>query len=88
MEVRQIVIRLGSDQTERAFYTHDGETLTMTYFNGEPVELDGEPVTEKIGPEQVVAVAGILAKRIRKSFRGELVEGFSRRLEYPAAGIA
>lgn len=60
----------------------DGSILTMVFANGEPVLLDDEPVTEAVAPEHVEAVAKKLTRRIRKTFRGEIVEGFGRVLAY------
>lgn len=81
-EVRRVVTYLGPDQVAEGFYTFDGETLRMVFADGEPVTLDDEPVTETVMPEQVEAVAKKLTKRIRKAFRGEIVEGFGRALTY------
>lgn len=86
-EVKHVFAYLGPDQVAEGFYTFDGSTLRMVFANGEPVMLDEEPVTETVEPDQVEAVAKRLTKRIRKTFRGEIVEGFSRSLTYSAAGI-
>jgi hypothetical protein len=81
-ELRRVVSYLGPDQVAEGFYTFDGVTLRMVFANGEPVVLDDEPVTETVAPEHAEAVAKKLTKRIRKTLRGETVEGFSRALTY------
>ncbi|KRQ11925.1 hypothetical protein AOQ73_05820 [Bradyrhizobium pachyrhizi] len=77
-DVRQVFAYLGPDHVAQGFYTLDGDKLTMVFDNGQPVMLDDAPVTETVTPEHVEAVAKKLTKRIRKAFRGELVEGFGR----------
>lgn len=81
-EIRRVFTYLGPDQVAEGFYTFDGATLQMVFANGEPVILDEEPVTETVAPEQAEAVAKGLTRRIRKAFRGEIVEGFGRALNY------
>lgn len=81
-EIRRVVSYLGPDQITEGFYTYDGETLRMVLADGKPVALDDEPVIETVAPEHVEAIAKILTKRIRKAFRGEVVEGFGRALTY------
>jgi hypothetical protein len=80
--IRRVFSYLGPDQVAEGFYTFDGATLRMVFANGEPVVLDDEPVTETVTPEHAEAVAKKLTKRIRKTLRGETVEGFSRALTY------
>lgn len=81
-DIRRVVAYLGPNQIAEGFYTFDGVTLRMVFDNGAPVMLDDEPVTETVTPEHVEAVAKKLTKRIRKTLRGETVEGFSRPLTY------
>lgn len=83
--MKRVVSYLGPNQIAEGFYTFDGETLRMVFANGEPVMLDDEPVIETLpgsSPDQVEAVAKKLTRRIRKAFRGEIVEGFGRALTY------
>lgn len=85
-EIRHVISYLGPDQVTEGFYTFDGVTLTMMGSddkgNWSPMILDEEPVSEKVAPEQVEAVAKKLTRRIRKALRGETVEGFGRALNY------
>lgn len=81
-QIRRVICYLGPDQVAEGFYTYDGTTVRMVFANGEPVALEDEPVTETVGPDLAEAVAKRLTKRIRKAFRGEIVEGFGRRLQY------
>lgn len=81
-DVRRVITYLGLDHVAEGFYTYDGETLRMVFGNGVPVMLNDEPVTERVAPEQVEGVAKRLTRRIRKTFRGEVVEGFGRPLNY------
>lgn len=94
-EIRRVVSYLGPDQIAEGFYTFDGSTLTMMGDDGKgnwsPIVLDGENVTETLpgsSPDQAEAVAKKLTKRIRRAFRGELVEGFSRALTYENESFA
>lgn len=81
--VRRVFSYLGPDQVAEGFYTFDGTTLQMVFANGDPVELDGDPVTETgFAPDLVEAIAKRLTRRIRKALRGETVEGFGRRIAY------
>lgn len=86
-DIRHVFTYLGPDHVAEGFYIFDGETLTMMGDDGKgnwsPILMDdGETVTETVAPEHVEAVAKKLTKRIRKSFRGETVEGFGRALSY------
>lgn len=85
-EVRRVVSYLGPDQVTEGFYTYDGSTVTMMGDDGNgnwsPMRLDDEPVTGAATPDHVEAIAKKLTKRIRKAFRGEVVEGFGRALSY------
>lgn len=87
-EVRRVVTYLGPDQIAEGFYTYAAETQTLTMMgddgagNWSAFVLDDGPVTETVAPEHVEAVAKKLTRRIRKTLRGEVVEGFGRRLNY------
>lgn len=93
-EIRRVLCYITPDRVAEGFYTFDGETIMMMGDDGNgkwsPVLVDDEPVTERVTPENVVAVAKVLTKRIRKAFLGEQVEGFGRghRIEYSNEGIA
>lgn len=86
--IRRVFSYLGPDQVAEGFYTFDGETLHMVFANGEPVILDEEPVTATVTEQHVEAVAKQLTRRIRKAFRGEIVEGFGRKLSYEREAFA
>jgi hypothetical protein len=85
-DIHRVVSYLGPDQITEGFYTFDGSTVTMMCDDGKgnwsPMTLGDTPVTETVAPEHVEAVAKKLTRRIRKAFRGEIVEGFGRRLTY------
>lgn len=82
--VRSVFTYLGPDQVSEGFYIYEAatRTLRMVFADGQPVMLDDEPVTETVDPQHAEAVAKRLTRRIRKALRGEVVEGFSRRLTY------
>lgn len=76
---KRVFITLGPDRVEEGFYSLDGDTITMTYANGEPVLMDGdEPVTATATPDMVESVARALTRRIRGWALGASVPGFGR----------
>lgn len=85
-EIRSVITYLGPDQVAQGFYTLAGDKLTMMGDDGRgkwsPMILDDEPVTATVTLEHAEAVAKMLTRRIRKAFRGETVENFSRALSY------
>lgn len=91
-EIRRVFASISPDQVAEGFYTFDGSTLTMMGDDGKgnwtPIALDEEPVTATCTADLAEAVARRLTKRIRKVFRGELVEGFSRALKYENEAFA
>ena len=79
MTVKRVFITLGPDRVEEGFYTLDGDTITMVYFNGQPFLMDDEtPVTATAAPNMIEPVARALTKRIRKWALGDSVPGFER----------
>lgn len=88
--IHQVIVHLGPNRIAEGYYTIDGDTLTMTFDDGSPVLLaDGSKVTHEITPEtNVKGLAAVLAGQVRRELLNELVPGFSRDLDYPAAGIA
>lgn len=89
-EIKSIIAYIGPNQITEGFYTLNGDTLTMVHADGNAVRMaDASAVTHIIKPsDNVEAIAKMLTKKIRTHFRGELVEGFSRNLEYPSQGVA
>jgi hypothetical protein len=100
-DVRRVFISLGPDRVEEGFYSLDGDTITMTYANGEPVLMDGdEPMTATATPDMVEPVARALTRRIRGWALGASVPGFGRGesiggrnthasdISYPSIGVA
>ena len=90
-EVHRVFATVAPNQVTVGFYTlTDGNLMTMVHPNGDPVMLDEAPVTAKLSPGSnnnlIEQVARLLTKKIRKSFRGELVEGFDRVIAYPSDG--
>lgn len=83
-EIKRVFAQISENEVTEGFYKLKGNVLTMVWYpDGEPVLLGDAPVTAKVQPgANPDAVARMLAKRIRKAFRGETVEGFNRRLEY------
>jgi hypothetical protein len=78
-DIKRVFISLGPDRVEEGFYTLDGDKITMTYANGEPVLMDGdEPVTAIATPDMIEPVARALTRRIRKWAIGDSVPGFGR----------
>lgn len=79
VSIHRVFITLGPDRVEEGFYILDGDKITMTYANGEPVLMDeDEPVTATAAPNMVEPVARALTKRIRKWALGASVPGFER----------
>lgn len=76
-DVKRVFITLGPNRVEQGFYALEGDQITMTYANGEPVLMDGdEPVTATAAPNMVEPVARALTRRIRTWALGGSVPGF------------
>lgn len=79
IDIKRVFISLGPDRVEEGFYTLDGDKITMTYANGEPVLMDGdEPVTATATSDMIEPVARALTRQIRKWAIGDSVPGFGR----------
>ncbi len=78
-DVKRVFVTLRPDRVQEGFYIQDGDKITMTYANGEPVLMDGdEPVTATAAPNMVEPVARALTRRIRTWAIGSSVPGFGR----------
>lgn len=88
MTIRRVLAQISETQVAEGFYTVKGNVLTMVWWpDGEPIEIDDAPVTAKISSKSNPdTIARILTKRIRKSLRGERVEGFDRVIDYSRDG--
>lgn len=87
--IKEVICYVGPNQISEGFYTLDAGQITMVHPDGKPVNLDGGLVqhTMREGDNEE-AIAKVLTRRIRKHFRGEIVEGFSNPINYPTIGIA
>ncbi len=61
----------------------------MVYQDGEPVMLNEQKVQRTLlDGDRPRIVAGRLTREIRKTMRGDQVEGFDRPIDYAVAGFA
>jgi len=73
------------------FYTRDGDLLTMTDRDGNPIRDDntGERVTVRLQPGQdEKAEAKRATLRLHRAGRDEVSAAFNRRIEYGRSGLA
>jgi hypothetical protein len=69
------------------YYVLDGDKLTMTFANGEPVKIDDQLVERTlVGGEDPRLVAGRLVREIRQALNPEKVIGFARSISYSNEG--
>jgi hypothetical protein len=86
-EIKEVAAQIGPNQICEGFYTLEGDILTMVHPDGKPVEDGAFKHLMKPGDNEE-AIAKMLTKKVRAHLRGEIVEGFSRNIEYPAQGQA
>lgn len=73
------------------FYVVEGNTLTMTYADGQPVRIDGELVQHTLAEgESAKKAAGRLTRTVRRALSGRAMkqEVFGRSINYPKMGYA
>jgi hypothetical protein len=88
--IKQVNCYIGPDQISEGFYTVDDGLITMVRPDGKLVHLDDhQPVQHQLQPgDNEQAIAKMLTRKIRKHFRGELVESFGNPINYPPASVA
>lgn len=86
-EIKEVIAQISPSQICEGFYTLEDGVLTMVHPDGKPVEDGLFKHSMKPGDNEE-AIAKMLTKKVRAHLRGDLVEGFSRDIEYPRQGQA
>jgi len=77
-----VLVHLSSDRFTQGFYRMDGNTLVMTYSDGNDVE---PPVTHAMRPgDNAQVMAAILTKEIRS----RMISPFWDEMKMPENGVA
>jgi hypothetical protein len=84
--LRTAIYRVGS--CAEAFFTLEGDVLTMTDCDGEPIRTSGGDVMcHTMAPgENPVAIAKRFALQIHRAANGDDMAGFNRPIHYPRWG--
>lgn len=73
------------------FYVVEGNKLTMTFANGEPVQIDGKTVERTlVEGDNPRRIAGRLVPQVRRALTGKSSgeEKFAASIQYPQMGYA